>query len=73
LQDASSALKEVSAHTETIIAIRAGKSFSAATTTNRFFHLFRGLGLEGWSSPNLRKDEPGARLKRQVTASILLT
>ena len=55
LQDALAELKEVSPTTGTIIKTRAGKSFSAATMTNWFFHLYQDLGFEGCSSHSTRR------------------
>ena len=55
LRDALADLKEISPNTGTIIKTRSGKSFTAATMQNWFFHLYKDLGFEGCSSHSTRR------------------
>ena len=55
LQSALQELKDSSPAFGTVVKTRSGTSYSAATMTNWFFHLYRDLGLEGCSSHSGRR------------------
>ena len=55
LKDALAELKQQSDASDTIIKVKSGKPFSAASMTNWFWVMYRDLGLEGCSSHSGRR------------------